>query len=284
MFLAMRWMTTVAGLVLIMAAGASSQPVEGVATVPGANLFYADSGGGGVPLVLMHAATGSVRAWEHQTAAFARAGYRVIAFDRRGWGRTIPVPDAAPGTAADDLIALMDYLHVERFHLVGTAAGGFVTFDAALSFPSRLRSIVVANSIGGVQDESFVELGRRLRPPEFTAMPPELREVSPSYRAANRDGTKRWVELEKLSRPPGPAAPAQPLKNKMTFAALERITVPVLLLTGDADMFAPPPVLKMFAAHITQAEPVIVPEAGHSTYWEQPEVFNRVVLEFIGKH
>jgi len=284
MFLAMRWMTTVAGLVLIMAAGASSQPVEGVATVPGANLFYSDSGGGGVPLVLMHAATGSVRAWEHQTAAFAQAGYRVIAFDRRGWGRTIPVPDAAPGTAADDLIALMDYLHVDRFHLVGTAAGGFVTFDAALSFPSRLRSIVVANSIGGVQDESFVDLGRRLRPPEFTAMPPELREVSPSYRAANPDGTKRWVELENVSRPPGPPAPAQPLKNKITFAALERITVPVLLLTGDADMFAPPPVLKMFAAHIKQAETVIVPEAGHSTYWEQPEVFNRAVLEFIGKH
>src|SRR5207237_995791 len=156
---------------------------------------------------------------------------------------------AAPGTAADDLIALMDYLHVDRFHLVGTAAGGFVTFDTALSFPARLRSIVIANSIGGVQDESFVELGRRLRPPAFTAMPPELREVSPSYRAANQEGTKRWVELETISRPPGPAAPAQPLKNRITFAELEHITVPALLLTGDADMFAPPPVLKLFAAH-----------------------------------
>jgi pimeloyl-ACP methyl ester carboxylesterase len=258
--------------------------VEGVAPLPGLKLFYTDSGGSGVPMVLMHAATGSVRAWEHQTAAFAQAGYRVIAFDRRGWGRTASEPGAAPGTAADDLIALMDYLHVDRFHLVGTAAGGFVTFDAALSFPTRLRTIVVANSIGGVQDESFVELGRRLRPPEFTAMPPELREVSPSYRAANPEGTRRWVELEKVSRPAGPAAAAQPLKNRITFAALERITVPVLLLTGDADMFAPPPVLKLFAAHIKQAETIVVPEAGHSTYWEQPEVFNRAVIDFIRKH
>jgi pimeloyl-ACP methyl ester carboxylesterase len=178
----------------------------------------------------------------------------------------------------------MDYLHVDRFHLVGTAAGGFVTFDTALSYPARLRSIVVANSIGGVQDDSFVELGRRLRPPEFTAMPPELREVSPSYRAGNPDGTRRWIELEKVSRPPGPVAAAQPLKNRITFAGLERITVPVLLLTGDADMFAPPPVLKMFAAHIGHAETVVVPEAGHSTYWEQPDAFNSAVLRFVNKH
>jgi pimeloyl-ACP methyl ester carboxylesterase len=271
----MRWVAA-AGLVLAA--------VDGFAPVPGARLFYTDSGGSGVPIVLMHAATGSVRAWEHQTPAFTRAGFRVIAFDRRGWGRTTSEPGAASGTAADDLIALMDYLHVDRFHLVGTAAGGFVTFDTALSYPARLRSIVVANSIGGVQDESFVELGRRLRPPEFTAMPPELREVSPSYRAGNPEGTRRWVELEKVSRPPGPIAAAQPLKNRITFAGLERITVPVLLLTGDADMFAPPPVLKMFAAHIGHAETVIVPEAGHSTYWEQPDAFNSAVLRFVNKH
>ena len=247
-----------------------------------AGLNYTDTGGTGVPVVLMHAATGSVLAWEHQTPAFVKAGYRVIAFDRRGWGKS--TADAkSPGTAADDLIALMDSLHIDRFHLVGTAAGGFVTFDAALSFPSRLRSIVVANSIGGVQDPEFLALDQRVRPPEFRALPPELREVSPSYRAANPEGTRRWIELEKVSRPAG-APPAQPLKNTITFAKLETIRTPTLLMTGDADMIAPPPVLKMFASRIRHAETVIVPEAGHSTYWEQPEAFNRAVLSFIRKH
>jgi pimeloyl-ACP methyl ester carboxylesterase len=254
-----------------------------VVVSPGVHLFVTDSGGTGVPIVLMHAATGSVRSWEHQTSAFVKAGYRVIAFDRRGWGRTAVDPNTPAGTAADDLIALMDGLHVDRFHLVGTAAGGFVTFDVALSYPQRLRSIVVANSIGGVQDEDFVALGRVLRPPEFTAMPAEVREVSPSYRAANPEGTRKWIEFEKLSRQTG-APPAQPLKNRITFASLESIRVPTLLLTGDADMFAPPPVLKMFAMHIRHAETLIVPEAGHSTYWEQPEVFNRAVLAFVKKH
>jgi pimeloyl-ACP methyl ester carboxylesterase len=258
---------------------------EATADLSGVHLFFTDSGGNGEPVVFVHAATGSSRVWEYQRPVFAKRGYRVITYDRRGYGRS--VADASgpqPGTGADDLNALIDYLKIDRVHLVGTAAGGFVAWDYALSFPKRLRSLVVANSIGGVQDESLVELGRRIRPPEFTAMPAELREVSPSYRAGNPDGTRRWVELEHLSRPPGPAAPAQPLKNRITFALLETITVPALLLTGDADMFAPPPVMRMFAARIKHAETVVVPESGHSTYWEQPDAFNRAVLNFIRKH
>jgi pimeloyl-ACP methyl ester carboxylesterase len=282
----MRSAIWIAVLVAVASAQRDAAPAayEGHAVLPGVRLFYSDTGGIGVPIVLMHAATGSVRAWEHQTPVFATAGYRVIAFDRRGWGRTESEAQSSPGTAADDLLALMDSLHIDRFHLVGTAAGGFVAIDAALSFPKRLRSIVIANSIGGVRDDDFVALGRRLRPAEFLAMPPEVREVSPSYRAANAEGTRRWVELEHMSRPTGPAAPAQPLKNAITFSMLETLAVPTLLLTGDADMYAPPPVLKMFAARIKHAESVIVPEAGHSTYWEQPDVFNRAVLNFIRKH
>ena len=57
-----------------------------------------------------------------------------------------------------------------------------------------------------------------------------------------------------------------------------------VLITGGADLYAPPPVLQLFAARIKGSEVLIVPEAGHSTYWEQPEVFNRAVLAFLGKH
>lgn len=257
---------------------------EGYAALPGVRLFYRDTGGSGTPVVLLHANTGSSRVWEYQMPPFAAAGYRMIAFDRRGWGRTEAEPGAQPGTSADDLRALLDSLGIQRIHLVGTAGGGFVALDFAISYPERLRSLVVANSIGGVQDADFVELNRNLRPPQFGALPPEIREVGPSYRAANPEGTKRWVELEKLSRPPGPVAPAQPLRNHLTFSLLETIRTPTLLLTGDSDLFAPPPMVRMFAAHMKGAEVVIVPEAGHSTYWEQPDAFNRAVLQFLGKH
>jgi pimeloyl-ACP methyl ester carboxylesterase len=178
----------------------------------------------------------------------------------------------------------MDSLGVTRFHLVGTAAGGFGALDFALSFPERLRSLVVANSIGGVQDEEYLQLGRRLRPPAFDALPPEFRELGPSYRAENPEGTRRWIELEHASRPTGTRAPAQPMKNRITFALLETIRTPTLLMTGDADLYSPPPLIRLFAARIRGAEVVIVPEAGHSSYWERPDVFNRAVLDFLRKH
>jgi pimeloyl-ACP methyl ester carboxylesterase len=238
-----------------------------------------------VPVVFLHAATGSSRVWEYQIPPFLAAGYRFVAFDRRGWGRTTIEPAGPqPGTGADDLLGLLDLLGIDRAHLVGTAAGAFVALDFALSYPQRVRSLVIANTIGGVEDPDYLELGRRIRPPEFNALPPEFRELGPSYRAAQAEGTRRWMDLEKISRPPGPPAPAQPMRNRVTFSLLETIKAPTLLLTGGADLYAPPPLLRLFAARIKGSESIIVPEAGHSTYWEQPEVFNRAVLNFIGKH
>jgi pimeloyl-ACP methyl ester carboxylesterase len=274
----------VLGLAIAIGASAETGVREAYATVPGARIFYRDTGGSGVPAILLHAATGSSRVWEYQIAAFTAAGYRVIAFDRRGWGRTEINAGESQGTAADDLLALLDQLGLDRVHVIGTAAGGFVALDFALSYPKRVRSLVVANSIGGVQDADFLELGRRIRPPQFDALPPEFRELGPSYRAGNAAGTQRWVDFEKMSRAPGPPAAPQPLRNRITFALLETIQAPTLLLTGDADLYAPPPVLRLFAARIKGAEVSIVPEAGHSTYWEQPELFNRAVLNFLGKH
>ena len=264
----------------------SAQSVrEAFVEFPGARIFYQDSGGSGAPVVFLHAATGSSRVWEYQIPAFTAAGYRFIAFDRRGWGRTVVDPAGPqPGTGADDLLGLLDHLGIERVHLVGTAAGGFVALDFALSYPHRLRSLVFANSIGGVQDQDYVELGRRLRPPQFDALPPEVRELGPSYRAGHAKGTQRWMDLEKVSRPAGPRASAQPLRSRITFSILETMKVPTLLLTGGADMYAPPPVLRLFAARIKNAESMIVPDAGHSTYWEEPGTFNRAVLDFIKKH
>ena len=260
---------------------------EGFVDVPGGRLFYLDSGGAGPAIVLLHAATGSARVWDHQWAPFGQAGYRVVAYDRRGYGRTTVDPATADGaavSAADDLQALLTALRLDRVHLVGTAAGGIVALDFALSAPARLRSLVVANSLGGVTDESYVALGRRLRPPAFSALPPDLRELGPAYRAANPEGTDRWLALERVSRAPGPPTPPQPSRQRVTFQMLEGLRVPVLLLTGGADMYTPPAALQLFAARIPGATSVVVPDVGHSAYWEAPEAFNEAVLAFIRRH
>lgn len=246
-------------------------------------LWVEDTGGQGAAIVFLHAASGSSAMWEHQTAAVRAAGYRFVAFDRVGSGRSMLQPGAQPGTAADDLDALARHLDLDTFHLLGTAAGGIVALDYAVSFPSRLRSLVIANSIGGVQDESYLAMGRRLRPsPEFERLPPELRELGPSYRAIDSEGTERWKTLAQASRAANPLPSPQTYRQRLTFALLETIRVPTLLITGDADLYCPPSVLRLFAEHMRGAETLVVPDTGHSAYWEQPELFNRAVLAFVG--
>ena len=265
-------------------AHAAPQATGRFVPVPGLRIWCVDTGGSGEVVVLLHPNTGSSAVWEYQLPALTAAGYRVVAPDRRGWGRTEIDPNAEqPGTGADDLKALLDALGVARVHLVSTAGGGFVAFDFALSFPERLISLVVANSIGGLQDEDFLALGRILRPAAFNALPPELKEVGPTYRAENVEGTRRWVELEHVSRPPGPRAPSQNMKNTLTLAALEKIRVPTLLLTGNADLYAPPPIQRMFAARIAGAQEVVLNGVGHSAYWEAPDAFNAAVIGFLKK-
>ncbi len=256
---------------------------EAHADVPGVRLWYTDTGGTGQPVVFAHAATGSSRVWEYQLPAFTGRGYRVITYDRRGFGRSEMVPSGPqPGTGADDLKGLLDHLKLDRVHLIGSAAGGIVSLDFAVSFQDRLRSLVIANSIGGIQDQSYVEMGRRLRPaPQFGALPPDFRELGPSYRASNPEGTERWLALERISRPEGAPPVTQTLRNALTFALLEKVAVPTLFLTGDADLYSPPAVLPLFGSRIKGSRTVVIAGAGHSAYWEQPEVFNRTVLDFL---
>jgi len=266
-------------------AAQNREPAGAFATLPGRRLWYVDTGGTGTPVVLLHAASGSIVMWERQLPALRAAGYRVIAFDRVGWGKSELDEGAPPGTAADDLQGLLGRLRIDRFHLVGTAAGGFVAFDYALSFPERLRSLTVANSIGGVQDEEYLALGRRLRPsPQFDALPVEVREVGPTYRAADAAGTARWAELSRQSRLQRPLPSAQTFKNRVTFERLEAIRMPTLLISGGADLYAPPPVMRLFADHMRGAQTLAVPDAGHSTFWEQPDVFNKALVAFLKRY
>ena len=159
-------------------------------TLPGVDLWYEDSGGQGTPVILLHAASGTCEAWEHQVTPFTSAGYRCVSYDRRTWGRSRTTdPQHQPGFAGDDLHSLVESLGLERVHLVATAAGGIPAIDYSLSHPERVRSLVAANTIGGVQDEPYLEVQHRLRPPEIQGLPVELRELGPSYRGTNPEGS-----------------------------------------------------------------------------------------------
>ena len=142
------------------------------ASLPGVRLWFTDTGGSGEPIVLMHAITGTSESWAPQIGAFSKAGYRVIAFDRRGWGRSQadPATGPQPGHAADDLHALADFLALGRFHLVGVAGGGFVALDYAAAHPERLSSLVVAASTGSVSDKEIQDVIARIEIPGIRSL------------------------------------------------------------------------------------------------------------------
>jgi len=125
----------------------------------GVNLWYTDTGGMGLPVIFLHAASGTHESWIYQEPVFTAAGYRCICYDRRSWGRSQTVAsDGDPGNVSDDLHGLADQLGLERFHLVATAAGGTAGLDYTLSYPEGVRSLVIATTIGGVEDPEYLDV------------------------------------------------------------------------------------------------------------------------------
>jgi len=255
------------------------------AELPGVKLWFVDSGGSGVPIVLLHPNTGTCEVWDSQIAGFAQAGYRVIAFDRRGWGNSTPDPATGPqpGSIAGDLDALVDYLKLDKFHLLGVAGGGFTALDYAAWQPQRLRGLIVGGSTGAIEDKAIADFIARIAIPEIRKQSAHYRELGPSYRGANPEGTRRWIEIDEHSRQPG--VPFQPaLRTPNTFAKIATITTPTLIIAADADLLAPPALMRIWAAHMQNHEWAMIHDAGHAMAWEQPGRFNDLVLDFLRRH
>src|SRR5262249_24422401 len=132
-----RWgLAAMVGLALVPAwpvRAAGNAPSGRYAELPSVKLWFTASHGAAAPVELMHANTGTSATWEAQATAFAREGYRVVAFDRRGWGKSVadPATGPQPRSVAADLDALANHLKLAKFHLVGVAGGGFVSLDYA---------------------------------------------------------------------------------------------------------------------------------------------------------
>jgi pimeloyl-ACP methyl ester carboxylesterase len=255
---------------------------EALAPVGDTHLWYWDTGGEGPAVVLLHPASGSGLIWGYQQPALAKAGYRVIGYSRRSYYNSDPIAKERPGIGSADLHGLIELLGLKKFHLVGSAAGGTIAADYALSHPDRLLSLVIADNSAGIRDGEIAKAAANIRTKGFDDMPVEFRELGPSYRAANPEGARLWTDLAHKAVTGGDFR--QGVANEITSAKIEAMRVPTLLITGDADLITPPSIMRMVAQHMPGSEITIVAEAGHSVYWEAPDVFNRAVLGFLAKH
>lgn len=252
------------------------------ADLPGVKIAYVDTGGSGEPVVLVHALAGTSESWKYQFDAFSKGGYRVIAYDRRGWGKSLPngATGPQPGNSSDDLHSLIEHLGIGKLHLVGIAGGSFVCIDYAAPHQDCLLSLTLAASTGSIAEKEITDFSAAIANPALK-WPCIALEVGASYVGSNPKGLEEWEHIFERSQQEG--APRQPLSSPNTYAKLESIKTPTLVLAAGADQLAPPGLMRLWAAHVKH-EWAIMPEAGHSAAWEYPDEFNRIVLGFIGKH
>lgn len=266
-----------------------SRPQTSVLGVPGGNLYY-EVLGEGTPLVLLHAGLMDRRMWDDQVGAFARQGYRVVRYDQRGFGRS-SMPDAAY-SPVDDLALLLDHLRIDRAHLVGLSMGGNVALDAAIVRPERVRSLVLAAS--GPVDMSQVA-------------PEEMERIRALVTTAREQGTGAALPLWLAHPMLAPAMERPTLRGRLEELAAENlrtllldvrptpldppagarlgeVRAPTLVLIGGRDTAASRAAGDAAAAGIAGARKVVLAEAGHLINLEEPEKFNRVVLEFLAAH
>jgi len=278
------FLSLIASLMIISPSTQGAEMSGAFVELPSVKLWVADTGGTGDPVILLHANTGTAEAWQKQLPVLAKAGYRVIAFDRPARGKSVVKAGTKPISVTETLDALVDHLKLGKVHLVGVAGGGYVALDYAAWRPERLKSLVLAaTGLGLSLDEEALKFRKLAEIPGFRDLPAEVREMSPSYRGMNPDGVARWKEIyESAKAGGGPHAPE--LRTPNTYAKVASIKTPTLVLAGDVDLTSPSGAIRLWARHLKGHEWVLIPEAGHSVAWEQPDAFNEAVLSFIRKH
>ena len=267
---------------------------SGFIPVSGGGSLYFEEMGNGEPLILLHGHSLDRRMWDAQFASFARH-YRTVRFDFRGYGRSSKQSETFPFTHLGDLLTLMDSLRIEQAHIVGLSMGAFVAGDMLAMNPERMLSCVMAS--GGIRSVKGPH-----EPMDSLESAQRDREIALLKRKGVENMKREWLETlvsgggtrrEEIREPLRRMIDAwdawQPLhKEVRSFWAREawqrlteqRPTVPTLLIKGETDLRGKP-YSPREQNYLPRARAVVLPDCGHMANMEQPEAFNRLVLEFL---
>lgn len=256
-----------------------------VTIATGASLWCQDSGGSGEAIILLHAYSGNYLSWACQIKPLTAAGFRVISYSRRGYYGSDPLAPDCTVAQGEDLVAILDACGVDRAHVVGVAAGGSTALDAMLHHPERLLSCTVVSSLMSLSDAAFKARLGFLREAWFHALPHEVQELGASFRMFEPDAVAEWKRVQalnpKMEMPKDTRMIHQPLGGDITLAGLAASDVPLCLMTGAADLYMPPRLLREVASHLPKAKVEIFTDAGHAPHIETPDLFNAALLQFI---
>jgi len=246
----------------------------------GAELYY-EVHGDGPALAFAHGSGGNTLIWWRQVPHFARTR-RVIVFDHRGWGRSRCAPaELHPRHFAADLAAILDDAGIDVADLVCQSMGGWTGLPFALAQPQRLRRLVLCGTSGGFASE-LADADRARSNALWPTTPVAEMVLARGFRDREPALAHLYLQIAALN-PRDSVATMRPLLATIRIppAALERNRVPMLILSGDEDWFFKPETLADMARRIPNARSICLPGVGHSSYFEVPEDFNRIVAEFL---
>lgn len=255
-------------------------------TRDGAELHWEREGAG--PALVLGAGLGGAGSWwDANRAALARR-FTVITFDQRGTGRSSRVPVASIAQMTADLIAVLDAAGIDAAHYLGHSTGGAIGVAAALDYPERLRSLLLYASTthGDAYRRRVFALRERLLAalgPEAYAQYTSLLLYPPYWINANGD---RLAAMEKQAAAAlgPPAVQASRLAAILEFdrrAELEAIRIPTLVLCANDDILTPRYFSEEYARLIPGARSHWEPRGGHALSRTEPEIFNRIALDFF---
>ena len=256
--------------------------------------IYYEAHGSGTPLVLAYGIGGNAEMWDVNRDALA-ARHRLILWEPRGHARSDSPEDPAKYSFERwvfDLKAVLDRLGIRKAHVGGLSLGAGIAARFALRFPSRVRSLVVTNSSSAAGLPLSVEnLVMRARSIEITltkgmdAMAEYAMVANPnlSERLALNPGARAefYEEYRRLS----PIGYANSLRALIAMDhitdQLRRLRMPVLLIGADRDPSLEP--MKVMHRRVRGSRLAVLSPASHFGNRDQPEAWNRTVLEFLAR-
>jgi pimeloyl-ACP methyl ester carboxylesterase len=248
-----------------------------------------DEGGTGVPALLVHGFPHDRTLWTPQLQGLT-AQARCLAPDLRGFGETTASPPYSMDQYADDLVGLLDGLHIERAVIAGLSMGGYVALAMWRNHPHRVRALVLCNTRAAADTDEAREKRRNLMNVARTQGSGAVADAMLTGMLGKTTRSKRPDIVNSVHRmiasapTEGVVGALQAMMDRPdSTPTLATIDVPTLVLTGDEDAIIPIEDVRSMQAAIRGSSLEVIASAGHLSNLERPAAFNHVVSEFLAK-
>jgi valacyclovir hydrolase len=248
----------------------------------GTSRIYFEEQGSGTPVLVLPGFAGNIEEFSALREALVMAGYRVIAADLPGSGRSEPQPRAYTVTYFEEdarsFAALLQHLVTEPVHLMGFSDGGDISLLMAALQPEVARSVTAWGAAGVLSDPSG-----QLREAMYNVVDhpiPPLQGFRDYLVSAYGEANARAMTQSVV------AAISDIIKGggDVSRSKAGAIACPVLLIAGEHDIFAPPALTSELAAHIRTVQALVAEGSEHGVHHDRPEWLAHTILDWLGKH